>query len=179
MFKNIVHLLIINKLKRTYRVQNLFKMHELIALLVLAVGVGGFLYGKHIAWKAYERQKADLRAIIGGRFTGVYPLFPRFPWSDNLEDDKAALLALFKDHGNTLPKEVVTYPYNAVLSDGKSTAHLDMQDSFVLFCHDYLKRVKEWHEKMYAADPKGAAVHLQGQKFDPYNLSDAEKNGQP
>lgn len=149
--------------------------NEIWVLLLLASAVAFFLYGKRIAWKEYERQKADLRAIIGGRFTGVYPLFARFPWSDDLEEDKAALLELFKQHGNALPKEIVCYPYNSVLSDGKTTAHLDLQDSFVLFCRDYLSRVDAWHKKMHEADPIATAQHLQGQRFDPYNLSEEEK----
>ena len=133
-------------------------------LFTLLLGAAGWWF---VSARLQKKNEANFQAQVLARFTGVWPVFPTSPWDDTVKERADEISAGFVEHGNTFPKYVQPYYYNDVIRDesGKerSTASLSWQNCLVLYMHDYLRRVDEFHAKQYAKDPEATREYLGGQ----------------
>ncbi len=135
--------------------------------IIIGILVGGI----GMLWlsnRLNTKNKANFRARVLSTFTGVWPVFPYSPYDETVDARAAEIANGFVEHGNQFPKYVQKYYYNDVIKDAngneKSTASLDWQNCLVLYMHDYLRRVEQFHAEQHAKSPTAAAEFLAGQK---------------
>lgn len=137
-------------------------------VFALFIGAFGAIW---IYKRVQAKANANFQARVLASFTGVWPVFPNNPWDETVDERARNIANGFIEQGNQFPKYVQPYYYNDMLvgDDGKpkSTASLDWQNCLVLFCHDYLRRVQEFHEQQHAKDPAATIEHLAYQRKSP------------
>lgn len=108
-------------------------------------------------------EKQDYRTAFLSQYAGIFPVFPDGPNDALVEERAAQWRERFEAHQNK-KAVVIAYPFNTILDGTTTTITKDYQDSMVLFCQNYLRKVEELHLLAALANQQLSQRHFGGQQ---------------